>query len=69
MEKLTLPREFLTFVGLRNTTIMVTKVIILGFRDINILGSLLLLVFGVVYLATIFGNLLLMVLVSTHQGF
>lgn len=69
MEKLTLPREFLTFVGLRNTTIMVTKVIILGFRDINILGSLLLLVFGAVYLATIFGNLLLMVLVSTHQGF
>uniref|UniRef100_A0A8C0DYE1 Olfactory receptor n=1 Tax=Balaenoptera musculus TaxID=9771 RepID=A0A8C0DYE1_BALMU len=51
-----------------NTTIMVTEFIILRFGDLKELGPLLFLVFGSVYLATIFGNLLLVILVSTQQG-
>ncbi|XP_057393677.1 olfactory receptor 11A1-like [Balaenoptera acutorostrata] len=47
---------------------MVTEFIILGFGDLKELGPLLFLVFGAVYLATIFGNLLLVILVSTQQG-
>ncbi|CAD7682743.1 unnamed protein product [Nyctereutes procyonoides] len=46
----------------------VTEFIILGFRDLKELGPLLFLVFGIVYLATISGNLLLVVLVSTQWG-
>ncbi|XP_004400307.1 PREDICTED: olfactory receptor 10A7-like [Odobenus rosmarus divergens] len=44
----------------------VTEFIILGFGDLKELGPLLFLVFGIVYLATISGNPLLMALVSTH---
>ncbi|XP_014713358.3 olfactory receptor 10C1-like [Equus asinus] len=68
MEKLTRSQELLTSVGPRNTTMMVTEFIILGFGDLKELGPLLFLVFGIVYLATISGNLLLVVLVSTQRG-
>lgn len=68
MKKLTHLQEFLTSVRPGNTTIMVTELIILGFGDLEELGPLLFLVFGAVYLATIFGNLLLVILVSTQQG-
>ncbi|XP_014648311.1 PREDICTED: olfactory receptor 10C1-like [Ceratotherium simum simum] len=68
MEKLTLSQELLTYMGPRNTTMMVTEFIILGFGDLKELGPLLFLVFGIVYLATISGNFLLMVLVSTQRG-
>nr|XP_017512209.2 olfactory receptor 11A1-like [Manis javanica] len=68
MEKPTLPRELLTSEWPGNTTVMVTEFIILGFGDLKELGPLLFLVFSIVYLATISGNLLLMVLVSTQRG-
>lgn len=68
MEKLTLPPELLTSVGPGNTTMTVTEFIILGFGDLKELGPLLFLVFGIVYLATISGNLLLVALVSTQWG-
>lgn len=68
MKKLIHPQELMTFVGPGNTTIMVTEFIILGFRDLKGLAPLLLLVFGIVNLATISGNLLIMILVSTQQG-
>ncbi|XP_058391094.1 olfactory receptor 10C1-like [Diceros bicornis minor] len=68
MEKLTLSQELLTYMGSRNTTMMVTEFIILGFGDLKELGPLLFLVFGIVYLATASGNFLLMVLVSTQRG-
>lgn len=68
MKKLTHLQEFLTSVRPGNTTIMVTELIILGFGDLEELGPLLFLEFGAVYLATIFGNLLLVILVSTQQG-
>ena len=68
MKKLTHLQELLTSVRPGNTTIMVTEFIILGFGDLKELGPLLFLVFGAVYLATIFGNLLLVILVSTQQG-
>ncbi|XP_035923760.1 olfactory receptor 10A7-like [Halichoerus grypus] len=45
----------------------VTEFIILGFGDLKELGPLLFLVFGIVYLATISGNLFLVALVSTHR--
>ncbi|XP_003420905.1 olfactory receptor 11A1-like [Loxodonta africana] len=47
---------------------MVTEFIMLGFGDLKKLGPFLFLVLGIVYLATISGNLLLVVLVSTQQG-
>ncbi|KAB0341974.1 hypothetical protein FD754_018900 [Muntiacus muntjak] len=58
----------MTSVGPGNTTIMVTEFIILGFGDLRGFAPLLFLVFGIVYLATISGNLLIMILVSTQQG-
>lgn len=68
MEKLTFPWELLTSVEPGNTTMTVTEFITLGFGDLKELGPLFFLVFGIVYLATISGNLLLMVLVSTQRG-
>ncbi|XP_004606481.2 olfactory receptor 11A1-like [Sorex araneus] len=68
MEKVTLSQEILTSMGPGNTTVMVTEFIILGFGDLKELGPLLFLVFGIVYLATISGNLLLIVLVVTQRG-
>ncbi|KAM4799718.1 olfactory receptor 11A1-like [Urocitellus parryii] len=67
MEKQKLPQTFLPSVRPENTTMMVTEFIILGFGDLKELSPLLFLVFGIVYLATISGNLLLVVLVSTQQ--
>ncbi|XP_037368712.1 olfactory receptor 11A1-like [Talpa occidentalis] len=68
MGKLTLPQELLTSMRPENSTLKVTEFIILGFGDLKELGPLLFLVFGIVYLATISGNLLLVVLVSTQRG-
>ena len=68
MKKLIHPLELMTSVGPENTTIMVTEFIILGFGDLKALAPLLFLVIGIVYLATISGNLLVMILVSTQQG-
>ncbi|XP_077003057.1 olfactory receptor 11A1-like [Tamandua tetradactyla] len=67
MGNLTLPLERLTSVGTGNATMMVNEFIMLGFGDLKEFGPLLFLVFGVLYLATIFGNLLLVVLVSTQR--
>ncbi|KAM6151595.1 olfactory receptor 10A7-like [Rhynchocyon petersi] len=47
---------------------MVTEFILLGFGDLKKLGPFLFMVFGIIYLATMCGNLLLVVLVSTQQG-
>lgn len=68
MEKLTHPRELLTSLMPGNTTLTVTEFIMLGFGDLKELSPLLFLVFGIVYLATISANLLLVVLVSTQRG-
>ncbi|ELV11897.1 olfactory receptor 10A7 [Tupaia chinensis] len=68
MEKLTCPQELLTFEGPGNTSMVVTEFIILGFGDLKELSPLFVLVFGIIYLATISGNLLLVVLVSTQRG-
>lgn len=48
MEKLIHPQELMISVGPGNTTIMVTKFIILGFGDLKGLAPLLFLVFGIV---------------------
>uniref|UniRef100_A0A8C0VZQ6 Olfactory receptor n=1 Tax=Castor canadensis TaxID=51338 RepID=A0A8C0VZQ6_CASCN len=52
----------------KNTTMMVTELIILGFGNLKELSPLLFLVFGMIYLATISGNILLVVLVCTQRG-
>ncbi|KAM9576914.1 LOW QUALITY PROTEIN: olfactory receptor 11A1-like [Trichechus inunguis] len=67
MKRLTLPLELLSSVGPGNATLMVTEFIMLGFGDLKKLGHFLFLVYVIVYLATISGNLLLVVLVSTQQ--
>ena len=68
MKKLIHPQELTTSVRPGNTTITVTEFIILGFGDLRGLAPLLFVVFGIVYLATISGNLLIMILVSTQQS-
>ena len=68
MKKLIHPQELMTSVRPGNNTIMVTEFIILGFGDLRGLAPLLFVVFGIVYLATISGNLLIMILVSTQQS-
>ncbi|XP_069895414.1 olfactory receptor 10A7-like [Dipodomys merriami] len=67
MEKLRLFQKILPSEGLRNTTMMVTEFIILGFGDLKELSPLLFLVFGIVYMVTISGNILLVVLVCTQR--
>uniref|UniRef100_A0A8C5KKF2 Olfactory receptor 11A1-like n=1 Tax=Jaculus jaculus TaxID=51337 RepID=A0A8C5KKF2_JACJA len=51
-----------------NTTIIITEFIMLGFGDLKELGALLFLMLGLVYLATVSGNILLLVLVCTQRG-
>ncbi|XP_008824992.2 olfactory receptor 10A7-like [Nannospalax galili] len=68
MENLSIPEELVSAMGPENTTTMVTEFIILGFGDLKELSPLFFLGFGIVYLATVSGNLLLMLLVCTQQG-
>ncbi|XP_004634589.3 olfactory receptor 10A7-like [Octodon degus] len=68
VEKPRFPRELLLSMGPGNTTMMVTQFILLGFGDLKELNPFLFLVFGVIYLATISGNHLLVALVITQRG-
>lgn len=68
MEKLRLSQEHMSAVGPGNTTMVVTEFFLLGFGDLKELSPLLFLVFGIVYLVTVSGNLLLVALVCTQQG-
>ncbi|XP_051034991.1 LOW QUALITY PROTEIN: olfactory receptor 11A1-like [Phodopus roborovskii] len=55
-------------VGQGTTTMVVTEFFLVGFGDLKRLNPLLFLVFAVVYVVTVSGNLLLVVLVCTQQG-
>ncbi|XP_005076943.3 olfactory receptor 11A1-like [Mesocricetus auratus] len=68
MEKLRLSQEHTPVAGPGNTTMVVTEFFLLGFGDLKGLNPLLFLVFAIVYVATVSGNLLLVVLVCTQQG-
>lgn len=67
MEKLRLSQEHMPAVGPGNTTMVATEFFLPGFGDLKELSPLLFLVFGIICLVTVSGDLLLVVLVCTQQ--